>query len=173
MRERVREVVAPEDIEQTSELLKERIYATITLLALLTIMWQTPDHFTHQGALVSIVGTAITLWLAITVASRMSYQVVYGKRMNVTELRKMLATRKALTAPAVPPTFFILLSWVGLISLSTAFMVSIIVLLLSFILYSVLAGLRIHTTWYEIILSSMVEVSIGAGVVVLKILVGH
>lgn len=164
---------SPEDIERASELLKERIYSTITLLALLTTMWQVSDHFTHQGALVGVLGTAVTLWLAITVASRMSHQVVYGKRMSLAELKKMLANRKALIAPAVPPAFFILLSWAGLLSLHTAFLVSIIVLLLSFVLYSILAGLRIHTTWYEIIFASIVEVAIGAGVVVLKIVVGH
>jgi hypothetical protein len=173
MRELLEKVTASEDIEQTSELLKERIYSTITLLALLTTMWQAGDHFTHQGALVSVIGTAMTLWLAIAVASRMSHQVVYGRRMDVTAFRKILAVRKALVAPAIPPAFFISMSWVGFLSLQAAFVISIIALLLSFALYSLLAGLRIHTTWYEIIFASILEVAIGAAVVVLKIVVGH
>ena len=128
------EDVSSEELENAIELLKERIYSTIVLLALLATMWQVASHVTPQGAMVSVVGTAITLWLAITVASRMSYQVIHGKRMSIKELRKMLAIRKALIAPSIPPAFFILLSWVGLLSLSTAFVVSIIVLLLSFAL---------------------------------------
>jgi hypothetical protein len=173
MKQIITDIVSPEDIENASELLKERIYSTITLLTLLTTMWQAADHFTARGAFVGVVGMAITLWLAITVASRMSYQVVYGKRMSVKELRHMLAIRKALIAPAIPPIFFILLSWVGLLSLQTALIVSIIMLLLSFVVYSVIAGLRIHTTWYEIIIASVFEVVIGAGVILLKVAVGH
>lgn len=173
MRNTFDDKLSPAEIEHTSELLKERIYSTITLLALLTTMWQVGEHFTHQGALVGVIGTAITLWLAISVASRMSYQVVHGRRMSIAQLQEMLAIRKALLAPAIPPTIFILLSWVGLLTLPSALLLSIITLLLSFVLYSILAGLRIHTTWYEIIFASIVEVAIGAGVVLLKIVVGH
>ncbi len=165
--------ISKEQIEHAIELLKERIYSTIVLLALIATMWQIASHVTPRGAMVSVVGTAITLWLAITVASRMSYQVVHGKRMSIVELRKMLGLRKALIAPAIPPAIFIGLAWVGVLSLDTAFVISIITLLLSFVLYSVVAGLRIHTSWYEIIFASIFEVVIGAGVVVLKIVVGH
>lgn len=45
--------------------------------------------------------------------------------------------------------------------------------LISFVIFSLLAGRKIHTTWYEIVLSSFLEIALGIGVVLLKIVVGH
>lgn len=50
--------------EHVAENMKERVYATITLIALITALWQTAEHHSAGGAIASIVGTVVALWLA-------------------------------------------------------------------------------------------------------------
>lgn len=59
--------------EQFAENTKERIYSTITLLAVITALWHGAAHHTQLGALAAIVATVIGLWLATLMAARMSY----------------------------------------------------------------------------------------------------
>lgn len=160
-------------IEQSSEFLKERIYATITLLALLATLWQAADHFTARGAAFSVLGTVIALWMAIGIAERMSYQVIHGKQMSARVYGSILWTHSALLVPALPVLILIGFSGLGLISLSGALLTSMIVLLFSFAVFSLLAGRRIHTTWYEVIVSTLYEIALGIGVIILKIVAGH
>ena len=158
---------------EAAELLKEQIYSSITLVALIVTLWQSADHITAKGAAISIVGTAIALWLAIAIASRMSYQVVNGRSISTREVGRILATRKALLTPAIAPLFFIFLSVVTPLSLKTALFIGIISQLFSFAIFSIIAGRKIRTTWFEIVLSLLLEIALGVGVVVLKIVVGH
>lgn len=161
------------DLEEITEFLKERIYATITLIALLVTLWHGADHFTAKGAIFSIIGTVIALWLAIGIASRMSYQVAHGKRMSTREYFAILRSHSALLAPAFPVIILILISMTGLFSLETALLTSVIVLLFSFIGFSLLAGRRMHSSWTEIAITSSFEIALGLGVIVLKIYTGH
>jgi uncharacterized membrane protein len=163
----------PLDIEETSEFLKERIYATLTLIALLATLWQGADHVTARGAALSVLGTVIALWLAVGVASRMSYQVTHGKRMGPKAYWHILRTHSALLVPAFPVLVLILVSLTHLFSLKTALFASMAVLLMSFVGFSLLAGRRIHSNWLEITITSGFEIALGLGVIVLKIVAGH
>lgn len=160
-------------IEETTEFLKERIYATITLLALLATLWQSAQHVTAKGAIFSVVGTVIGLWLAVGIAARMSYKVAHGKNMNALEYIKISRTHSALLAPAFPVVMLILISLTDLFSLKTALFASMIALLLSFAGFSLLAGRRIHSNWMEIVITSGFEILLGIGIIGLKIIAGH
>ncbi|HEY0965152.1 MAG TPA: hypothetical protein VGE13_01605 [Candidatus Saccharimonadales bacterium] len=160
-------------VEETAEFLKERIYATITLLALLATLWHGADHFTAKGAIVSVLGTVVALWLAIGIASRMSYQVVHGKRMSTKAYTEILRHHSALLIPAFPVVVLILISLTGLFSLKTALLASLITLLLSFVGFSLLAGRRMRSSWTEIAITSGFEIALGLGVIALKIYAGH
>lgn len=161
------------NVEEVAEFLKERIYATITLLALLATLWHGADHFTAKGAIISVLGTVIALWLAIGIASRMSYQVVHGKRMSTKTYLDILRHHSALLIPAFPVIILILVSVTGLYSLKTALFASLIVLLLSFVGFSLLAGRRMRSSWVEIAITSGFEIALGLGVIALKIYAGH
>lgn len=158
---------------QLAELLKERIYSTITLLAVLATLWRGAEHVTPLGAAGSILATAVALWLAIAIASRMSYHVIHGASMPARELGQMLAVRKALLAPAIAPILFIGLSVITPLSLETALFIGMLSLLASFAIFSLIAGRRTRATWYEIAISSGLEIALGIGVILLKITVGH
>ena len=160
-------------IELASEFLKERIYATITLIALLATLWQAADHFTARGAALSVFGTTIALWLAVGIASRMSYHVVNGKRMSAKAYWQILRSHAALLIPAAPVLIMIGISALGLLSLTAALMISMIMLLLSFAGFSLLAGRRTKTNFVDIILTTVLEIALGVGVIMIKIVAGH
>lgn len=159
--------------ETASEFLKERIYATITLIALLATLWQAANHFTARGAALSVAGTTIALWLAVGVSSRMSYHVVNGKQMSSRVYLTILRTHSALLAPAFPVLFLIGISALGILTLKTALFASMIILLLSFAGFSLMAGRRIHSNWPEILITSAFEIALGVGVILLKVVAGH
>lgn len=159
--------------EAIAENMKERIYATITLLAVIVALWHAADHHTVGGAVASMVGTVTALWLATIVASRMSYRAVHGRSMSARELGRLAYTSAGLFVPAIMPVLLSLVSLTGLFTLKTALMLGMVVLLLSLFALSFIAGRRMYTSPLRLLLVSAVEMLIGVGVVLLKLAVGE
>ena len=162
------------DDERTSlaEMLRERIYATITLLAVVVALWQHPDEHQPLGVIGIILGTVVALWLATIVAARISYTAVHGEAIHK-EPKYLEATRAAsgLLTPAGPPIFFVLLSMSGLFSLKTALLIGVISLLASLFLFSVMSGSRVTDSKVKLLVFSAMQTLIGVGVVLLKLAV--
>lgn len=159
--------------EQFAENTKERIYSTITLLAVVTALWHSAVHHSHIGTLAAIVGTVGALWMATLMADRMSYRAVHGRSMPTQKYREMFFSASGLLTPAVAPMFFVAISMSGAFSLSVALLVSMIVLLLSMFFFSVMGARRIYDSWLKVLTISLVELSIGLVVVGIKLLAGE
>lgn len=160
-------------LEYVAENMKERIYATITLLALIVALWQTAADHSVGGSVASIFGTVVALWLATLISSRISHRAVHGKSMASRDLGRLAFTSSGLFVPAIVPILLILISTTGLMSLKTAFMASIVALLLSLFLLSFTAGRRIYTSPLRLIVVSTAEMTIGIGVILLKLAIGE
>lgn len=172
MKRRVDDLTA--DIrEHLAENMKERVYATITLLAVIATLWQTSDHHSAKGSIAGVVGTVVGLWLATLIAGRVSHRAVYQKSMRHHELAKLLFTSSGLLVPAFLPTILILLSGFNVLSLKDALFGGMVMLLLSLFTLSFMAGRKIYTSRARIILISALETLVGVGVIALKILVGE
>jgi hypothetical protein len=163
----------PEKLEHIAENMKERIYATLTLLAVIAALWQTADHHTVMGTVASVLGTATALWLATLIAARMSYRAVHAKRMTTHDYRKILFTSSGLFAPAILPTLLVFLSATGVFSLKTALFSSMVVLSLSLFAFSFSAGRRIYGNGFRLFFISALEMLLGVGVILLKLAVGE
>lgn len=157
--------------EAVAENMKERIYATITLLAVLTASWQHTASI--KAALLAIAGTVIGLWLATLIAARMSYRAVHGRAIELREYRKFIFTSSGLLGPAIAPIILVLGSLTGFYDLSTALVASIIELLLSLFVMSFIAGRKIYDSTPRLIAVSLLEMSVGVGIIVLKLAVGE
>lgn len=155
-----------------AEMLRERIYATITLLAVVVALWQHPDEHQPLGAIGIILGTVVALWLATIVAARISYTAVHGAAVHK-EPKYLEASKAAsgLLTPAGPPIFFVLLSMSGLFSLKTALLIGVISLLASLFLFSVMSGSRVTDSKVKLLVFSAMQTLIGVGVVLLKLAV--
>jgi len=160
-------------LEYVAENMKERIYATITLLAMIVALWQTSGEHSVMGSVASILGTVAALWLATLISSRMSHRAVHGKSLTRRDLAKISFTSSGLFVPAILPTIFVLASTTHVWSLKTAFMASIVALLLSLFVLSFTAGRRIYTSPVRLFIVSLGEMAIGIGVILLKLAIGE
>lgn len=165
--------ISPEAQKYVAENMKERIYATLTLLAVVVSLWQTAKEHSVIGAIASVAGTVFALWLATLVAVRMSHRTVHGKNLSARDGAKLAFTSSGLLLPAVMPVLLLLFSSSGLISMRAALMASIVVLLLSLVALSLAASRKIYDRPWQILLVSALELVIGVGVVALKIVAGE
>ncbi len=163
----------PEKLEHIAENMKERVYATLTLLAVMTALWQTAEHHTALGSIASILGTVAALWLATIISARMSYRAIHAKRMSLAIYRKIIFTSSGVFGPAIVPVIFILVSSVGAFSLTTALLAGMVALALSLFLLSFLAGRRIYGFGFRVLAISALEMLLGVGVIALKLAVGE
>lgn len=160
--------------EAIAENMKERVYSTITLLAVIAAMWQNAEHHSTLGAVAGIVGAAVAVWLATLIAARMSYRAVHGKPIDRKDYVRTFFTSSGLLAPALPSLFFVILSGLsGWYDLKTALFVSMLVSLLSLFAFSFSAGRKIYDNIWRLLVVSLLEVSVGVGIIVLKLAVGE
>lgn len=160
--------------EAVAENMKERVYSTITLIAVLTVMWQNAEHHSVTGTIAIILGSVVALWLATLISVRMSYRAVHGKAIGIGAYRKALFTASGLLAPAITPIIIVGLS--GLThwySLRAALIAAMVVSLVSLFILSFNAGRKIYDNFWRLLLVSLLEMSVGVGVILLKLAVGE
>ena len=161
--------LSPNDRAQYAELLRERIYSTITLLALVVVLWQHPSDYTAWGVIGTIIGTVGALWLATLIASRMSYRIIHDGSELESHYRKSSEAASGLLSPAGAPVFFVLISMTGLIELKTALLISVISLVLSLFLFSLVSGSKLASNRIALLLYSLLIMGLGLAVVALKL----
>jgi len=166
--------MTPEMKEVVAENMKERVYSTITLIAVLTVMWQNAGSHSARGTIAIILGSVIALWLATLVSIRMSYRAIHGKPISVAGYRSALFSASGLLAPAITPVIIVAVSgithWYGL---KAALLASMVVSLLSLFLLSFNASRQIYDSFSRQLLVSLLEMSVGVGVILLKLTVGE
>lgn len=154
--------------------LRERVYSTITLIAVLTVMWQNDEHRSALGAISVIIGSVVALWLATLIAIRMSYRAVHGKSIDRSNYIKTFFTASGLLAPAILPVIIVAISGMThLYSIRTALLASIVISLFSLFAISFQAGRKIYDNFWRLVLVSALEMSVGLLVIVLKLAVGE
>lgn len=168
------DALSPAAKEVVAENMKERVYSTITLVAVLTVMWQHAASHSTRGVITTIFGSVIALWLATLISIRMSHRAVHGKAISPLSYRKAFFAASGLLAPAITPIFIIAIGgFTDWYNLQTALMAAIVVSLLSLFWLSFNAGRRIYDNVWRLLLVSALEMSVGVGVVLLKLAVGE
>lgn len=160
-----------EQRNQFAEILRERIYATITLLAVMVTLWRHASEHSAFGTIGIILGTVVALWFATMIAARMSYRIIHSSEEAAAKSWEASESARGLLTPAGAPIFFILLSFTTLIDLKTSLLLGISSLVLSLFLFSLYSGRRSSDSWTKILLYSFLQLGLGVGVVILKILV--
>lgn len=162
--------LSPEQRALYAEHLRERIYATLTLLAVMVLLWQHPENHSPLGVIGIIAGTVIALWLATIIAARMSYRMVHESSELEPKYREVVMSASGLLAPAGAPVFFVLLAWMGLISLETALLVGVALLILSLFVFSLISGRRSTDNLLRLLGYSALQMALGLAIVGLKLI---
>ncbi|MFE6889050.1 hypothetical protein [Streptomyces sp. NPDC057694] len=154
------------------ERLKERIYASLTLLAVLVGLAMS-GHPSHSGAAVAVAVTALGLWLATLVADLQAHPVAHGSRPGVREIRHVLFVSSPLLTSAVGPLLLIGLSAAGALELDTALWVSVYSEVAALALWGFAGGRSIGAGILRATVTGVLNAVIGLGVVGVKLLAGH
>ncbi|MFJ9083843.1 hypothetical protein ACIRL3_15580 [Streptomyces sp. NPDC102384] len=154
------------------ERLKERIYASLTLLAVLVGLAQ-GGHATHKGATVAVTATALGLWLATLVADMQAHPVVHGRRSTRHEIRHELFTSSPLLTSAIGPLLLIGVSALGAVDLTTALWIAAGSEVLTLALWGFVGGRRAGVGPLHAVVTSALNAAIGLSVVFVKLLAGH
>lgn len=158
-------------LEFRAELLKERIYATFVLLAVLLTI--DVNHMSAQRVLLVVSGTVLSLWAASLVASRMSYRIVMRRIESDKKLSLRLAQHRPLIYAALFPIFMTLLALAHVLSLNMAMDISVGGLVLLLVGWSLLSAKAIRAGRFATLVLTGVELLIGLIVIVLKLVSSH
>ncbi|MYS22204.1 hypothetical protein GTW78_18920 [Streptomyces sp. SID4948] len=147
---------------------RERIYATLTMLAVVVAL--AAEHVTALEAAVSVLATAVGVWLTGLVAEEQAYRAAHGRLAGKDELRRMLHVTSPLLNSAVGPLVMVGVSAVGLLALSTALYVSAGVDALSLFGWSYYSGMRMGAGIAASSVAGLINIGVGAGIIVVKLL---
>ncbi|MER7176755.1 hypothetical protein [Streptomyces mesophilus] len=161
-----------EDADALRERLKERIYASISLLAVLVALAQ-GGHSTHWAVVASVGVTALGLWLATLIADLQSLPVAHGRLPHIAEIRHMLFTSSPLLTTAIGPLLMTGLSAVGLMGVTTALWISVASELTTLAAWGFAGARRIGAGLLGGLVIAGLNATLGLAVVGVKLLVAH
>jgi hypothetical protein len=167
-----RDAAAMERADVLRERLKERIYASLTLLAVLVGLAQS-GHPGHAGAVVSVAVTALGLWLATLVADLQAHPVAHGRMPRLPEIRHTMFTSSPLLTSAIGPLLLIGLSAAGLMELTTALWISVGSEVAALAAWGFAGGRRVGAGPLGALVTAALNAVIGVGVVAVKLVAGH
>ncbi|MFP5020773.1 hypothetical protein [Pseudonocardia phyllosphaerae] len=162
---------SPDTVELVAARLKERIYAGLTVMAVLAghALSHAPSH---RATALTVIGTSLGLWLATVAAEQQAHRVVHGSSSRSEVLRQFYVTSPLLTA-AIAPLVLITLSALGAFPLEGALWAAVGIDAASLFGFGVLSGLRMRARWSFALVSGLVNLGIGAFVVAVKVWAGH
>ncbi len=158
-------------LEFRAELLKERIYATLALLAVLLTL--DPHHSSAGQAALIVGGTVLSLWAASLIATTMSYRVVMQRVVPRRNFRRQLLLHSALLTAAAFPLLTFGMAATGFITLAVAINMAIGASLLLLLSWSLLSARALQTGGLGTLILAGAELAIGLGIVGLKIFLEH
>ncbi|MFI8165755.1 hypothetical protein ACIPM2_30090 [Streptomyces sp. NPDC086081] len=151
--------------------LKERIYATITMIAV--VVGLSLGEVGALGAVATVVTTAVGLWLAAFVADQQAHRTVHRRFATGHELRRMLYVSSPLLSCAVGPAVLIALAALDVLSLQAALTIAAGVGVVSLFLWGCLGGLRMGGGTLTAVAAGTADAVIGVAVALVKAAAGH
>ncbi|MFE7563691.1 hypothetical protein [Kitasatospora sp. NPDC057500] len=155
-----------------AERLKERVYATLTVMAVALGLAQA-EHQSGASAAVAVAASALGLWLATVVADQQAHRVVFKASARGAELRRLFYVSSPLLAAAVGPLLLIGLSALGAMELTTALYGSAWLSAASLFVWGCVAGLRMGGGWSAAVVAGLLDLAVGLVVVLVKLVAGH
>ncbi|RSS82164.1 hypothetical protein [Streptomyces sp. WAC06614] len=160
------------DTEVATARLKERLYATITMISVV-IGLGAGGHVEAAGAAVTVVTASVGLWLAALVADQQAHRVVHGALARGPELRSMLFVSSPLLLSAVGPLLLIGASALGWMELDTALVTAAGVNIAALFVWGCYGGVRMGGGTLFALVAGGIDAAIGTAVALVKAAAGH
>ncbi|MFG2191272.1 hypothetical protein [Streptomyces sp. NPDC048639] len=152
--------------------LKERIYSTITMLAVVVALADTESASRWDAAAV-VIATAAGLWLATLVADDQAHRAVHGRGADRRERLRMLYVSSPLMLSAVGPLVMTALSALGALSLDSALLISAGAGVVSLFGWGYAGGRRMGAHPATAVVGGVLDTVIGVAVVAIKLVAQH
>lgn len=152
--------------------LKERLYATITMISVV-IGLSAAEHPSPTGAAASVAAAAIGLWLATLVADEQAHRTVHGRIATRAELRRMLWVSSPLLLSAVGPLILIGAAALDVMYLETALFAAAGVSVAGLFGWGWYGGVRLGNGTAVALLAGALDAAIGLAVALVKAAAGH
>ncbi|WP_309144358.1 hypothetical protein [Streptomyces sp. BR123] len=159
-------------IEEEAARLKERLYATITMISVV-IGLGAGGHVDAAGAAATVITASVGLWLAALVADQQAHRVVHGALATGRELRSMLFVSSPLLLSAVGPLLLIGISALGVMALDTALVSAAAVNVATLFAWGCYGGVRMGSGTLFALLAGVIDAAIGTTVALVKAVAGH
>src|SRR4051794_25027766 len=121
---RARERMPEGDERSIAQYLKERIYATITGLAIVLVISTNAQHHDARDALFSLVIGVLGITAAGYLADLIAHIAVHAKLPTAGEQRVLLRIALGGLSTVVTPVILLVLAWTGVMELDTSLRVS-------------------------------------------------
>ncbi|MFG2875575.1 hypothetical protein ACGFYU_11310 [Streptomyces sp. NPDC048337] len=158
--------------EMAAARLKERLYATITMISVV-IGLAGGTHLDAVGAAATVATASVGLWLAALVADQQAHRVTHGALARGRELRAMLFVSSPLLLSAVGPLILIGVSALGAMGLKTALLTAAGVNVATLFAWGCYGGIRMGGGTLFALLAGAIDAAIGTAVAVVKTATGH
>jgi hypothetical protein len=144
------------------------VYGVIVIGALLAA--ESGRHETYLDTLASAVIAAALFWLAHSYASVLGRRLTVKERLTPAALRRALAHDWALIRGAAIPLFVLLAWWLAGAAQATAVTAALWSAAVSLTALELIAGVRAHASARELTLEAVVGLTMGLGIIALKVL---
>ncbi|MFJ9644050.1 hypothetical protein ACWEPM_16975 [Streptomyces sp. NPDC004244] len=159
-------------VEETAARLKERLYATITMISVV-IGLGAGGHVDAADAALTVVTASVGLWLAALTADQQAHRVVHGTLATGRELRSMLFVSSPLLLSAVGPLLLVGISALGVMALDTALATAAAVNVGTLFAWGCYGGVRMGSGTLVALVAGGIDAAIGTAVALVKAAAGH
>lgn len=155
--------------ERYASYLKERVYGSVTIMAVNFGLLLTVKEITVGHATLVIASTTVGLWIASLFAENTAYRVVHDRRMPWPIFATQIAIHRGLLVAAIPSFLILGVAATGTIELSTA-LTTDIVLAISATTVLILRAARTSTNSLSTaLISASIQLLIAAAVIGVKL----
>lgn len=147
--------------------LRERLYGTVTLTGLMIAMLLNDMQSARTG-FVTILSVTGGLWLAGFFASITAHRVVQDDSLTGRELWHEFVIHRGLMSAAALPLFFFGLAWIGVITVSTALMIGIVLSVFYTAALVAKAARTKQNSLRQAIIITLIQLGIAALIVYIK-----
>ena len=151
---------------------KERIYASFTGLATLTVLALDAEHHTPGDAAVTLLVAILAISLAGFVAELGAHQLAHSSLPDRGQLRTMLQVAGAAIGSASIPFIALAAAMLGLLSLTSALQLGIVIYFATLLVVNLVAAARAHLAWRQRLISLSMLLALGV-VVILMLVLAH
>ncbi|MFE2145185.1 hypothetical protein ACFXA3_26190 [Streptomyces sp. NPDC059456] len=157
----------PDHVRLSAARLKERLYATITMIAV--VVGLAYSAHAHPGDVaLAVAVTTLGLWPASLVADGQAHRVVHRRNIGGRELLEMPYVSSPLLLSAAGPLFLILLAALGVMPLHTALLTAAWVNVASLFTRGWCGGVRRGSGLIVSLVGGIIDAAIGTAVALVK-----